>query len=73
MNDLEERKEKANEEYRELIRWAIREEEKVVEQLKKEGAVMGLDGHQERFAYIREYEKKRLKEIIAKYDLPYNV
>lgn len=73
MNDLEKRKEKANEEYRELIQWAVSESQKVSEQLDREGAVRGLDTNQERFAYIYETAKKRLKEIITKYDLPYNV
>lgn len=72
MSDLEKRKAKANEEYRDLIDWSILEGKKVIEQLKKEGAVLGLDGHQERFAYIREHTQKRLKEIIAKYNLPSN-
>ena len=70
MSDLEKREAKANEEYQELLAWAINEEDKVVEQLKKEGAVMGLDGHQERFAYINKAVKEGMKKIIFKYDLP---
>ena len=73
MNDLEERKEKANAEYQELIQWVVSESKKVSEQLDKEGAVRGLDTNRERFAYIYETSKKRLKEIISKYDLPYEV
>ena len=66
---VEERKRKANAEWKELIKWKNAESEKVIYQLKSEGAIMGLDGHKERFAYIRETEKKRLKEIAEKYDL----
>ena len=69
MNSLEERREKAMEEYKKVINWAIAEGDKVIAQLKKEGATIGLDSHRERFAYIREYEQKRLNEILAKYDL----
>ena len=69
-DDLEERKRKATAEWKELIKWKNAEAEKVITQLKSEGAVMGLDGHKERFSYIRETEKKRLKEIAEKYNLP---
>ena len=69
MNDLEEREKKAIEEYKKVINWAVKESEKVIAQLEKEGLAIGLDSHRERFAYIREYEQKRLNEILAKYDL----
>ena len=73
MNDLEERKRQATQEWRELLARERAEENKVMEQLRREGAVMGLDGHQERFAYIRETRNRRLKEIAEKYDLPHNL
>ncbi|MBQ9480102.1 MAG: hypothetical protein IJ668_08370 [Selenomonadaceae bacterium] len=73
MNDLEERKQKAMAEIKELVKWANAESDKVIAQMKSEGIKIGLDGHQERFAYIREIERRRMREIVAKYDLPYEV
>ena len=72
-DSLEERKRKATQEWKELLKWERSEEDKVMEQLRSEGAVMGLDGHQERYAYIREIRNRRLKEIAEKYDLPHNL
>ena len=69
-DDLEERKRKANEEFHELIRWANAEEDKVSEQLDKEGAIRALDTNREAYSYIQEIFKKRIKEIAEKYDLP---
>lgn len=73
MDNLEDRKIRAMSEYNEVSDWAIAESEKVVKRLKEQGVVMGLDGCRENFNYIREYKQKRLKEIIIKYDLPYNI
>lgn len=70
MSDLEKRKAQADAEYQDLLHWAVEEGKKVTEDLKREGAIMGLDGHQERFAYIKETVKARIKEIVWKYDLP---
>ena len=72
-DDLEERKRKANAEWKELIKWSVTESQKVSEQLDKEGAIRGLDTNKEAYAYIRETKKRRLKEIAEKYDLPYKV
>ena len=69
-DNLEERKRKATAEWKELIKWAVAEEMKVSKKLDEEGAIRGLDTNREAFAYIREIEKKRLKEIAEKYDLP---
>ena len=70
IDDLEIRKQKATAEWREVLKWAVAEEEKVSEQLDKEGAIRGLDTNQERFAYIKETVNARIKDIIHKYDLP---
>ena len=43
-SSLEERKRKATAEWKELIKWKNAEANKVIAQLKSEGAVMGLDG-----------------------------
>ena len=67
---LIEREEKAKLEIKELMRWAISEEDKVSRKLHEEGAIIALDTNREAYAYIREIEKKRLKEIAEKYDLP---
>lgn len=69
-DDLDIRIQKATAEWREVIDWSISEEDKVAEQLREEGAVIGLDGHQERFRYIKETVNSRIREIIHKYDLP---
>lgn len=69
-DDLDIRIQKANAEWREVIDWSISEEDKVAEQLREEGAVIGLDGHKERFRYIYDEVRRRTKEIIHKYDLP---
>lgn len=74
MNDLKERERLAMEEYKDLIRWANEEEDRVVERLKREGReILGLDTHREEFAYIKDIVRERLKEIIKKYDLPYEI
>ena len=70
MDSVEEKKAKMTAEITALIDWSVTEGDKVVAQLKQEGAIMGLDCHQERFAYIRETKKQRLKEIIDRYNLP---
>ena len=70
MSDLAERKAKANAEYQDLLKWAIAEEDKVSEQLDREGVIRGLDGHQEKFAYIKEAVNEGIKRIVHKYDLP---
>lgn len=72
-DDLEERKRKATEEWRELIKWELAEEDKVTEQLRREGAVMGLDANHERYAYIRETRLRRMMEIAEKYGLPHKL
>lgn len=72
-DDIEKRKAQAKLEVEQLMNWSIAEAKKVSEQLTREGAVRGLDGHQERYAYIREIRNRRLKEIAEKYDLPHNL
>ena len=70
MNSLEEKKIKMAEEIIALMDWAHAESDKVIAKLKSENKMLGLGGHQEDFAYIREAEKRRLKEIVEKYNLP---
>lgn len=70
MNSLEEKKIKMAEEIIALMDWAHAESDKVIAKLKSENKMLGLGGHQEDFAYIRETEKRRLKEIVEKYNLP---
>lgn len=71
MDDLEMRKLKAEEEYREVLKWASLEEDKVYEKLKASGKInIGLDGNSENYKYIYEEMRKRTKEIVYKYDLP---
>ena len=72
-DNLEDRKRKATAEWKELIKWAISEEDKVSRKWHEEGAIIALDTNREAYAYIREIEKKRLKEIAEKYDLPYKI
>ena len=62
-------KEQAEKEYRELLSWEREESNKVTERLKKEGKLVGLDTHQEEYAYIREIRNKKIKEIQEKYKL----
>ena len=71
MDSLEERKLKAEEEYQELLKWAIKEEDNVREKLKASGKLKeGLDSNSEYYKYIYETLNKRTREIILKYDLP---
>ena len=67
---LEERKNLANAEYREIIQWAIRETEKVWEQLGEKGVLAGLDTNREVYATIHEEYKLRFLALFDKYDLP---
>ena len=66
---LEERKAKAVAEYNAVLEWSIKESEKILEKMKREGQFLYLDGHGEEFAYIKETRFRRLKEIFNKYDL----
>ena len=70
---IEERESKAKQEIEELLNWSVAESKKVSDRLDREGVVRALDTNREAFAYIREIEKKRLKEIAEKYDLPYKI
>ena len=71
MDDLETRKFKAEEEYREVLKWVSLEEDKVYEKLKASGKLkFGLDVNSEAYRYIYEEMRKRTKEIVYKYDLP---
>ena len=68
---LDERWQKANEEYRSLIKWSIVETEKITEQLKQTGKFQyGLDTNREAYAPIHEEYKRRILELFDKYDLP---
>lgn len=67
--DLEIRKQQATVEWRKIIDWAIAEEDKVSEQLEREGAVRGLDTNHERFAYIKKTVDSKVQEILQKYGL----
>ena len=58
------------EEYIRMLEWIISEEEKVIEQLKKEGKYNRLDGHYKELDYIRAERAKRTRELFDKYDLP---
>lgn len=70
VSSLEEKKSEMAAEIIALMDWAHAESDKVIAKLKSEHKVLGLGGHQEEFAYIRETEKRRLKEIVDKYNLP---
>lgn len=67
---LEERKTKAVAEYNAVLEWSIKESEKVLDKMKREGRFLYLDGHGEEFNYIKETRRRRLEEIFSKYDLP---
>lgn len=69
MNDLEKRKAMAVEEYKKVVDWSIRESQKVIEELDKNGKFIKLDGNHDAYRYIREEEIRRLKEILKKYNL----
>ncbi|MBR2179552.1 MAG: hypothetical protein IJ862_04055 [Selenomonadaceae bacterium] len=73
IKSLKEREAKAKQEIEELLNWSVAESKKVSDRLDREGVVRALDTNREAFAYIREIEKKRLKEIAEKYDLPYKI
>ena len=70
MNNLEQKKSEMATEIIALMDWGNSESEKVIANLKKKGTYLGLDGHREEFSYIREFERKRLAEIVKKYNLP---
>lgn len=67
---LEERWQKANEEYRALIKWSNDEAERISRQLESEGILQGLDTNREAYAPIHEEYKRRLLALFDKYDLP---
>lgn len=67
---LEERLQKANEEYQVLTKWANEESKKAHAKLKAEGVRMGLDTNREVYAPIHEEYKRRVLNLFDKYDLP---
>lgn len=68
---LEERWQKANEEYRALIKEEWAEIEKVTSELKRTGKYKpGLDTNREAYAPIHEEYKRRTLALFDKYDLP---
>lgn len=69
MNNLEERFAKADKEFHELILWAIEEEEKITQHLKRKGVQIGLDTNQESYAPIRREYYRRILKIFDKYEL----
>ncbi len=67
---LEERWQKANEEYHSLIKWANAESEKIYNCLKSEGKILGLDSCPEEFTHLHEELNRRVLALFDKYDLP---
>ena len=68
---LEERWQKANEEYKALIKAEWAEIEKVTAKLKQTGKYKhGLDTNREAYAPIHEEYKRRTLALFDKYDLP---
>jgi len=68
---LEERWQKANEEYGALIKKEIEEIEKITAGLKQAGKYKyGLDTNREAYAPIHEEYKRRTLALFDKYDLP---
>ena len=70
LSSLEERKAAAVAEYNAVLEWSIKESNKVLDKMKREGRFLYLDGHGEEFAYIKETRRRRLEEIFNKYTLP---
>ena len=70
MDGNEERTENFSRELRDLMEWEEKENIKILNRLKNEGVVLGLDGHVEEFANIREARNQKLEKLIAKYNLP---
>ena len=70
VESLEERLQRANEEYRALIKWAIEESDKVSKKLKSEGAIQGLDTNRDVYAPVHEEYERRMLAIFDKYNLP---
>lgn len=66
----DERIAKAQAEYEQLVEWAIAEGEKVSAEIRAEpGYILMLDGYNDRYAYIYETMRKRVKEIKEKYHI----
>ena len=62
--------EKAQEEFLDVIRWAIDEEDKVEARLKKEDIPSyGLDANREYYTYITKEMDRRVDEIREKYGI----
>ena len=61
---------KVEKEYREVLRWAIKEEEITIAKLKSEGRWQGgLDGKCDELKYINQELKRKIKEIQKKYGI----
>lgn len=69
MNDIEKRKAMAVEDYKKVIDWSIKESQKVIEELDKNGQFLKLDGNRNACKYIYEEKIRRLREILKKYNL----
>jgi len=66
----EEIKNKAQKEFKEVIQWVLEEEDKVTNQLKKEGKYIGgLDTNHDDYAYIYKERDIRIAKIKEKYNI----
>ena len=64
--------EQVKREYVSILQWANEECDKVLERLKNENKLVGLDSDSEAFAYIHNERKKKVAALYDKYSLPPN-